>query len=66
MFWSCRTHGRDEKCTHSFSRKTWRRNHLQVLDLDGKIILKCTLNEYDMMAWTGYIFLKIVTGGGLL
>lgn len=32
------------------------RNHLQDLDADGRIILKCTLKKLSGMVWTGLIF----------
>jgi hypothetical protein len=30
------------------------------------IILKCILERYDWVVWTGFIWLRIGTGGGLL
>jgi hypothetical protein len=30
------------------------------------IILKCILERYDGVIWTGFIWLRIGTGGGLL
>jgi hypothetical protein len=34
--------------------------------LDGKIILNWILDRYDRAVWTGFIWLKIDTSGGLL
>jgi hypothetical protein len=34
--------------------------------VDGRIILKWVLEMLDVGAWTGLIWLKIGTGGGLL
>jgi hypothetical protein len=35
------------------------------LDVDGKILLKCIFKKWDG-AWTGWSWLRIGTGGGLL
>jgi hypothetical protein len=36
------------------------------LDLDGSIILKWILGKYGWRVWTGFIWLRIGTGGRLL
>jgi hypothetical protein len=41
-------------------------DHLEYPDVDGRIILKSILNDWDVGAWTGLIWLSIGTGGGLL
>jgi hypothetical protein len=40
-------------------------DHLGDPGVDGRIILKCIFNKWDG-AWTGLIWLRIGTGGGLL
>jgi hypothetical protein len=39
---------------------------LYIPHLDGRIILKWILKKWDGEAWTGLIWLRIGTGGGLL
>jgi len=40
------------------------RNQLEVLGIDG-IILKWILEKFVGKVWTGFMWLKIETGGGL-
>jgi hypothetical protein len=44
--------------------KPKRKNHLEDLGVDVKIILKCILKEQDVWVWTGFSWFKIrsVTG----
>jgi hypothetical protein len=42
------------------------KDHLEDLDIDGRIILKYIFHKYDWRAWTGLIWIRIGTGGGLL
>jgi hypothetical protein len=42
------------------------RNHLGNLVVDGRIILKLILWKYGGRVWTGFIWLRIRTGGGFL
>jgi hypothetical protein len=42
------------------------RDHLEDPAVNGRIILKLLLRKWDGKAWTGLIWLKIGTGGGLL
>jgi hypothetical protein len=46
----------------------WRpsgRDHSEDPSLDGRIILKYIFKKWDEVAWTGLIWLRIDTGGGL-
>jgi len=40
------------------------RDHLDDPDIDGRIILRRIFNKWDLGSWTGFIWLKIGTGGG--
>jgi hypothetical protein len=42
------------------------RDHLEDLDVDRRIILRCIFRKWDMGAWTGLIWLRIGPGGGNL
>jgi hypothetical protein len=42
------------------------RDHLEVLGLDGRIILKMDVREIGLGVWIGFMWLKIEIGGGLL
>jgi hypothetical protein len=38
------------------------RDHLEDPDIDGRIILRWIFRKWDVWAWTGSIWLRIVTG----
>jgi hypothetical protein len=40
--------------------------HSKELDIDGKIILEWVLWKQSSKVWTGYIWLRTETSGGLL
>ena len=40
-----------------------KRDHLEHLGLGGKTMLKWILNKGDEETWTGFIWLRIWTGG---
>jgi hypothetical protein len=48
--------------------KNLKQIYFEFVDLteDGKIILKWILKKWDGEAWTGFFWLRIGTGGGLL
>jgi hypothetical protein len=41
-------------------------DHLKDPRVDGRMILKWIFGKWDVGAWTGSIWLRIGTGGGLL
>jgi hypothetical protein len=46
--------------------KPERRGHLQDPGVDGRTILRWIFRKWDVEVWTGSIWLRIWTGGGLL
>jgi hypothetical protein len=55
-----------EMHTKFWSQNLKGRDHVEDLDVDGRIILQCILGTYDGKVWTGFIWLRVGTGGGLL
>jgi hypothetical protein len=41
-------------------------DHQEVPDVGGRIIVKWILQEHDRIIWTGLIWLRIGTRGGLM
>jgi hypothetical protein len=53
------------------STKLWQgtlkgRDHSEQIEVDEKIILKWILEKYGLRVWTGFVWLRIRAGGGLL
>ena len=42
------------------------RDHLKDPGLDGRIILIWIFRKWDVRVWTGSVWLRIGTGGGIL
>jgi hypothetical protein len=42
------------------------RDHYEVLDVGGRIILKCILERWDEVVWTGFMKVRVRTSGGLV
>jgi len=58
--------GRAEVCTGFWWENLKERDHLEDLGIDGRIKLRWIFKKWDVRAWTGSIWLRIGTGGGLL
>jgi len=55
------------KNTYKFWLKNLKgRDHSEDLDVDRKIILEWILEIYVVRVWIGFIWLRIVTSGGLM
>jgi hypothetical protein len=57
------THGKDE--TLFWSENLKGRCHLKDLGVDGRIIVECALGKYGGKVWTGFIWFRTGTSGGL-
>jgi hypothetical protein len=67
MGWACGTYGSQERSIQGFCRGDIReRDHLEDLDVDGRIILSLIFKKWDTETWTGLAWLSIGTDGGLL
>jgi hypothetical protein len=42
------------------------RDHLDDLDVEGRMMLKWILRKWDEEAWTRLLWIRIRTGGGIL
>ena len=42
------------------------KDHLKDLGVDGRIIFKWMFKKWNGEAWTGFIWMRIGTGGGLM
>jgi hypothetical protein len=58
--------GTGEVHTGGWRRNLMERHHLEDLDVDWRIILQWIFKKWDGEAWTGLLYLRIGTGGGML
>jgi hypothetical protein len=65
MGWTCGTHGVEEY-TGFWWGNLRERDHLGDPGIDGRIRLRLIFRKWDEGLWTGLIWLRIGTGGGLL
>ena len=67
MSGACSTYGGEKKSIQSFGRGILReRDHFEDSGIDGRIILRWILRKWDGGAWTGLIWLRTGTEGGML
>jgi hypothetical protein len=59
-------YGRGEVYTGLWWGNLRKRDHLEDLAIDGRIILRWIFKKWDVGLWTGLIWLRIGTGGGHL
>jgi hypothetical protein len=61
------TYGGEYRCVLFFLGKTEGKRKLEGFDVDGNIILKYILTKsFGSWAWSGSVWLRIRTSGGLL
>jgi len=64
---ACGTYGRQERCIQSFG---WGdlmvSDHMEEVDVDGRIKLKWVCKRWKGEAWSGSSWLRIGLGGGRL
>jgi len=60
---ACSKHGRYGKHYKIVVVNPERRDHVEDLDVDGKIILECILGYWGWKSWNGYIWITIGTSG---
>ena len=58
--------GRREMCTGFWWGNLSERDHLEDPGVDGRIMLRWILRKLGLGVWTGWIWLRIGTGGGHL
>jgi hypothetical protein len=58
--------GTEEVYTEFWWGELIKTDHLEGLDIDGRIILKWIFKRWDEEAGTVFLWLRIGTGGGLL
>jgi len=55
-----------ERCMQDYVGRSEGKNHLEYVSVEGRIIFKWIFQKLYEEAWTGLIWLRIGTGGGLL
>jgi hypothetical protein len=65
MCWACSTYGQRRDAYRICSGNLRERDHSEDLDVYRRIIIKWIFKKWDG-AQTGFIWLRIGTGGGLL
>ena len=63
---ACSTYGGEKRRVEDFVGKPEGKDHLEDPGIDGKVILRWLIRKWDRGAWTGFIWLRIETGEGLL
>jgi len=64
---ACSAYGGEERRIQGFGWGNLReRDHLEFPGIDGRIILRWILGNWDVGVWTGSSWLRIETGGGHL
>ena len=64
---ACSAYGGGERHTQGFlSGNLKKRDHLGDAGVDGRIILKWIFRKWNGGVWTGFIWLRLGTGGGHL
>jgi hypothetical protein len=61
-----RTHGKDEMHAILRLEDLKERDHLEDVGVDRRIILEWILGKQGGKVWTGFIWIRIGTSGGLL
>jgi hypothetical protein len=63
----CSTHGGNRKCIQTFDRKELKLKYrLRDLDVDGRIILECTLKKRAEKMFIGFSWHRVGHNGGIL
>jgi hypothetical protein len=62
----CGRYGGQEKCTQTFCRETRMKQTTWNLSIYDRIVLTRILKKYNGREWTGLIWLRMGTSGGLL
>ena len=54
----------EDRRIESFGGEIWgKRDHLEDLGVDGRIILRRIFRKWDVVVWTGWSWLRIGIGG---